>query len=103
MEKAFEFYITWLKSQQVFLESCFRCQKEFMENWINGINGIKNTQIFLGMVSPQGLTQQFSDIYNSWVSMMTNSSKIFTEGITKFQNISKTMTEKQEKMGEKTS
>jgi flagellar hook-associated protein FlgK len=101
MEKVVEFYGTWLKSQQDFLDTCFRCQKELMENWLKGISNIQ--MLSLGMATSQGLSQQFSDFYNSWVSMMTNSSKIFTEGITNFQKTLKTMTEKQVEMSKKTS
>ena len=101
MEKLFEFYTTWLKWQQDFLNSWFRCQKELMDKWIEGV---KSIQMSFGMMAgSQGGSQQFFDLYNSWISTMIGSSKTFTEGITNFQNAWKTMIERQIEMGKETS
>ena len=101
MEKAFEFWATLLKSQQDFLNSWCRCQKELMDNWLEGV---KSIQMPFGMMAgSQGGSRQFSDLYNSWVSTMVSSSRAFIEGITNFQNDWKTMIERQMEMGKETS
>jgi len=100
VEKAFEFYGTWLKWQQDFLYSWFRCQKELMDNWLEGV---KNMQMSFGMMTgSQGWSQQLFDLYNSWVSIIS-SSRAFVEGNTNFQNDWKTMIERQMEMGKEAS
>jgi hypothetical protein len=101
VEKLFEFYTTWLRLQQDFLIGWFTCQKELMGNWLEGV---KSMQMPFGiMAGSQGGSQQFVDLYNSWVSTMANSSKGFVEGITNFQNAWKTMMERQMEMSKETS
>jgi len=101
VEKAFEFYATLLKSQQDFLNNWFKCQKELMDTWLEGV---KRIQMSLGiMAGSQGGSHQFFDLYNSWVSTMVSSSKSFSEGFTNFQNAWKAMIERQIEMGKETS
>ena len=96
MEKAFEFFDPWLKSQKDFLDNWLRSQNELMENWLDSI---KRLQMSIGtLAGTQGASQQIFDLFNSWFTMMLNSTKSFTEGITNLQNSWKTMIEKQMEM-----
>jgi hypothetical protein len=101
VEKAFEFYGTWLKWQQDFLNNWIRYQTELMGNWLEGVKSMQMP--FSIMAGSQGGSQQFANLYNSWASTMVNSSKAFIEGITNLQNSWKTMTEKQIEAGKEAS
>ena len=101
MEKFFEFYTTWLKSQQDFLNNWFRYQTELMGNWLEGVKSLQMP--FSVMAGSKGGSQHFSDLYTSWLSVMTSSSKAYIEGITNFQNAWKTMIGRQMEMGKETS
>jgi hypothetical protein len=96
MEKAFEFYDTWLKSQKDFLDNWIRSQKELMDIWFDSIKKIQLS--FSTMAGSQGVSPQLLELFNSWFTIMLSSSKAFTEGITNLQNAWKTMIEKQMEM-----
>jgi hypothetical protein len=96
MEKAFEFFDAWLRSQKDFLDNWLRSQNELMENWLDSI---KRLQMSIGtLAGTQPGTRQVFDLFNSWFTMMLNSTKTFTEGITNLQNSWKTMIENQMEM-----
>jgi len=96
MEKAFEFFDAWLRSQKDFLDNWLRSQNELMENWLDSI---KKLQMSIGtLAGTQAGTQQVLDLFNSWFTVMLNSTKAFTEGITNLQNSWKTMIENQMEM-----
>jgi hypothetical protein len=69
MEKEFEFFDPWVKSQQDFLENWLRSQKELTDNWIEAIKKIQ--QSVSTMVSSRGgsQTEEFMksllDLYSS--------------------------------------
>ncbi len=96
MEKAFEFFDTWLKSQKDFLDNWLRSQKELMDNWLDSI---KKLQMSFGtLAGTKGGSQELFDLFNSWFTTMLGSSRAFTEGITNLQNAWKTTIEKQMEM-----
>ena len=95
MEKAFEFFDPWLKSQKDFLGNWTGSQKELMDNWIESIKKIQLS--FSTMAGSQGVSPQLLERFNSWYITMLSLSKAFTEGITNLQNAWKTI-EKQMEM-----
>jgi hypothetical protein len=96
MEKAFEFFDQWLKSQQDFLDNWIRSQKELMDIWFDSIKKIQLS--FSTMAGSQGVSPQIIGLFNSWFATMLNSTKAFNEGIMNLQNAWKTMIEKQMEM-----
>jgi hypothetical protein len=96
VEKAFEFFDTWLRSQKDFLDNWTGYQKELMDNWLNSIKKIQLS--FSTMVGPAGGSRQLLDLFNSWFTTMINSSRAFTEGVTNLQNVWKTTMQKQTEM-----
>jgi len=97
VEKAFEFFDTWVRSRKDFLDNWIRSQKELIDNWIEAI-----TKIHLSFGAMEGtplVSPQLLGRFNSWYITMLSSSMAFTEGITNLQNAWKTMTEKQIEMG----
>ena len=96
MEKAFEFFDTWVKSQKDFLGNWTGSQKELMDNWIESIKKIQLS--FSIMAGSQRVSLQLLELFNSWFTTMLSLSKAFTEGITNLQNAWKMMTEKQMEM-----
>ena len=43
MEKAFEFFGTWVRSQKDFFDNWTGSQKELMVNWVEGIKKIQQS------------------------------------------------------------
>ena len=101
MEKAFEFFDPWLRSQKNFLDNWTGSQKELMDNWIESIKKIQLS--FSTMAGTRGVSPQLLERFNSWYTTMLSSSNAFTEGITVLQNTWKTTIEKQMEMGKETS
>ena len=96
MEKAFEFFDTWVRSQKDFLGNWTGSQKELMDNWLDSI---KKIQLSFGtMAGTPRVTPQLLERFNSWYITMLSSSRAFTEGITNLQDAWKTMIEKQMEM-----
>ena len=95
MEKAFEFFDTWVKSQKDFLDIWIRSQKELMDIWLDSIKKIQLS--FSIMAGSQRVSLQLLELFNSWFTTMLSLSKAFTEGITNLQNAWKTI-EKQMEM-----
>ena len=93
MEKAFEFFDTWVKSQKDFLGNWTGSQKELMDNWIESIKKIQLS--FSTMAGTRGGSPLLLERFNSWYITMLSSSMAFTEGITNLQNAWKTTIEKQ--------
>ena len=96
MEKAFEFFDTWVKSQKDFLDNWIRSQKELMDIWFDSIKKIQLS--FSTMAGTRGVPPQLLERFNSWYITMLSSSRAFTEGITNLQDAWKTMIEKQMEM-----
>jgi len=96
MEKAFEFFDPWLKSQKDFLGNWTGSQKELMDNWIESIKKIHLS--FGTMEGTPRVSPQLLERFNSWYITMLSSSRALTEGITNLQNAWKTMIEKQMEM-----
>jgi hypothetical protein len=84
MEKAFEFFDTWLRSQKDFLNNWIRSQKELMDNWFDSIKKIQMS--FSTMAGTLGGSPQLLELFNSWFTTMISLTKAFTEGITNLQN-----------------
>ncbi len=98
MEKAFEFFDGWLKSQKDFLENWVKTQKEFMENWTEATKKLQEA-FFSQVGSHDGPTgKEMYELYNSWVTTMVNSSKVFTDEAIKIQDTWKNTVEKQMEM-----
>jgi hypothetical protein len=96
MEKAFEFFDPWLRSQKDFLNNWTGSQKELMDNWIESIKKIHLS--FSTMAGTRGVSPQLLERFNSWYTAMLSSSRAFTEGITNLQDAWKTTIEKQMEM-----
>jgi hypothetical protein len=95
MEKAFEFFDEWLKSQRDFLEQWVKTQKEFMENWTEATKKLQEA-FFSQMGSHEGPAgKEMIDLYTTWVNTMVNSSKVFTDEAIKIQETWKNTVEKQ--------
>ena len=101
MEKVFEFFDPWVKSQKDFLDNWLGSQKELMDNWLDSIKKIQMS--FGTMAGTRGVSPQLLDLFNSWYTTMLSSSRAFTEGITNLQNAWKTMIEKQMEMSKELS
>jgi hypothetical protein len=98
MEKAFEFFDGWLKSQKDFLENWVKSQKEFMENWTEATKKIQ--EAFLGQMGSHGgpAEKEMSELYNTWINTTVNSSKAFTDEAIKIQETWKNAVERQMEM-----
>ena len=98
MEKAFEFFDTWLKSQKDFLDNWLMYQ-EGLSNWIEATKKIQESlNNMSGILGFQAGSPRVSDLFTSWFTLMLNSSKQLTEWIIALQNVWKTMMEKQMEM-----
>jgi hypothetical protein len=98
MEKAFEFFDGWVKSQKDFLENWVKSQKEFMENWTEATKKLQ--EAFLGQRGFQegAAGKETIELYRAWVDTMVNSSKVFTDEAIKIQETWKNTVEKQMEM-----
>ena len=63
MEKAFEFFDTWVRLRKDFLDNWIRSQKELTDNWIEAIKKIHMS--FGTMVGIRGGSPQLFDVFNS--------------------------------------
>lgn len=99
MEKAVEFFESWVKSQKEFMDNWVKSQREFMEGWTEATKKLQ--EAFLNMGGPQegAAGKELHNLYNSWISTMTNSSKVFTDEAAKIQETWKNTVEKQLEMG----
>jgi hypothetical protein len=98
MEKAFEFFDPWLRSQKDCLDNWTGSQKELMDNWIESMRKIQLS--FGTMEGTPRVSPQLLERFNSWYITMLSSSRALTEGITTLQDAWKTMMEKQMEMSE---
>ena len=98
MEKAYEFFDGWLRSQRDFLENWVKTQKEFMESWTESTKKLQ--EAFLNQVgSHNGHSgKELFELYNSWMTSMVNSSQVFTDEAIKIQETWKNTVEKQMEM-----
>ncbi|HAM50132.1 MAG TPA: hypothetical protein DCP92_05355 [Nitrospiraceae bacterium] len=98
MEKAYEFFDGWLRSQRDFLENWVKTQKEFMENWTESTKKLQ--EAFFNQVGSQDghAGKELFELYNSWITSMANSSKVFTDEAAKIQETWKNTVEKQMEM-----
>jgi hypothetical protein len=97
MEKMIEFADAWMKSQKEFMENWVKAQKEFMENWTEATKKLQESFMTMGG-SQDGPAKEMINLYNSWLTTMTNSSKVFTDEAGKIQETWKNTVEKQMEM-----
>ncbi|MGD0887412.1 MAG: hypothetical protein ABSA46_21425 [Thermodesulfovibrionales bacterium] len=95
MDKETDFFDGWLKSQKDFLENWVKNQREFMENWTESTK--KMQEAFSSQIgSHKGRPgEEMFELYNSLVTAMVDSSKVFTEEAIKTQETWKHTVEKQ--------
>jgi hypothetical protein len=97
MEKGLEFIDAWVKSQKEFMENWVKSQKEFMENWTEATKKLQES--FMNMGDSQGgPTKEMLNLYNSWLTTMVNSSKVFADEAGKIQETWKNAVENQMEM-----
>jgi len=97
MDKTLESVDAWMKSQKAFMENWVKAQKEFMDNWLEATK--KMQESFLKMGVPQeGTAKETQDLYNSWLTTMVNSSKVFTDEAGRVQETWRNTVEKQMEM-----
>jgi regulator of replication initiation timing len=69
MEKAFEFFGTWVKSQQDFLENWLGSQKELMDNWSEAIKKIQQSVSIMagspGVSQSEEFMKSLLDLYRN--------------------------------------
>jgi hypothetical protein len=69
VEKAFEFFDTWLRSQKNFLEDWIRSQKGLMDNWIEAMKKIQQSVNTMarspGVSQTEGFMKSLLDLYSS--------------------------------------
>lgn len=92
MEKAFEFFDVWLKSQKDLMDNWLMYQ-EGLTNWFEATKKIQES--FSSMSGFQAGSPQVFDLFSTWFTLMLNSSKALTEWIMIFQNVWRAMIEKQ--------
>ena len=97
MEKTFEFFDTWLKSQKDFLNNWLRSHRQLMDNWLDSTMKIRAS---LGaLAGGKGGSQELVNLFNSWFNTMLISSETFTQGITNLQNVWMATIDKQIEIG----
>jgi hypothetical protein len=97
MEKMIEFVDAWMKSQKEFMENWVKSQKEFMENWTEATKKLQESFMNMGG-SQEGPTKEMLNLYNSWLTTMVGSSKVFADEAGKIQETWKNTVEKQMEM-----
>jgi hypothetical protein len=97
MEKVMEFFDAWMKSQKEFMENWVKSQKEFMENWTEGTKKLQESFVNMGG-SQEGPAKEMLNLYNSLLTTMGNSSKVFADEAVKIQETWKNTAEKQMEM-----
>jgi len=95
---ASEFFESFLGSQREFLEGWMKTQKDVLDNWLEATRKFQEAFINLGGTQEGTPGRDFLKMYNAWLSTMVNSSKIFTDEISKMQEKWKTTVER-EKVG----
>lgn len=85
-ESASKFFEAFLNSQREFLQGWMNTQKTMLDNWLQATR--KFQEAFADLGSPQeGTTpgKEYLKMYNAWLSTVVNSSKIYTDEISKMQ------------------
>jgi hypothetical protein len=94
MENLNDFVDSWVKSQKEFMEHWVKSQKEFMENWTESIKKLQESFMNMGG-SQDGPAKEILSHYNSLLTTMVNSSKLFTVEAEKIQDTWKNTVENQ--------
>ncbi|HWR89086.1 MAG TPA: hypothetical protein VN260_02390 [Dissulfurispiraceae bacterium] len=95
MEKGSDFFEAWMKTQKDFIENWSKSQKDFFDKWMEAT---KNFQQALVDASGAKEGSEVFKLYNSWITTMVNSSKVFTDEIVNIQETWKNTIEKQMEM-----
>jgi hypothetical protein len=94
-EKGPEAFDAWLKPQKEFLESWSQSQKEFLDKWTEG------SKNFQKMVMDLYGIKEGSEAFKActaWMSVISDSSKAFTDSMVNMQGAWKANVEKQVEM-----
>jgi hypothetical protein len=94
MEKVVEIVDAWVKSQKEFMENWVKSQKEFMGKWTDATKKMQESFASMGGAQ-EGPAKEMLTFYNSWLTTMVNSSKVFADEAGKIQETWKTTIEKQ--------
>lgn len=98
-KSASEFFETFLSSQREFLEGWMKAQKDMLDNWLETAKKFQDAFINLGSTQEGAPGRDCMKMYNAWLSTLVNSSKIYTEEISKMQDKWKSATTEKEKVG----
>jgi hypothetical protein len=92
MEKPFEFFDVWSKSQKDLMDNWLMYQ-EGLNKWLEATKKIQDS--FGRMSGYKASPPHALDLLGTWFTLMLNSSKAITEWIMIFQNVLGAMMEKQ--------
>jgi len=95
MDKAVEFFESWVKSQKEFLDNWVKSQKELVEHWTEATRKLQEAILSMGASQEGTPGKEIYNFSNKWITMMANSSKVFTEEATRIQEVWKNTVEKQ--------
>ncbi len=98
MNEAAEIFESWFKLQKEFMDKWMKSQKEFMENWTEASRKLQESFFNLGGAKEGVAGKEILGAYNTWLNMMMDSSRIFTDEAIKIQESWKTSVEKQMEM-----
>jgi hypothetical protein len=93
-----EFFEAFLNSQREFLEGWMKTQKDALDNWLEATRKFQEAFINLGGTQEGTPGRDYLKMYNAWLSTLVNSSKVFTDQISKMQEKWRSSVEK-EKVG----
>jgi hypothetical protein len=82
-KSASEFFEAFVNSQREFLEGWMKTQKDMLDNWLEATR--KFQEAFLNLGGTQEGGRDYMKMYNAWLSTLVNSSKIYTDEISKMQ------------------
>ena len=95
--KVMELVDAWMKSQKEFMENWLKSQKEFMAKWTEATRKLQESFASMGSTQ-EGPAKELFGIYNTWITTMVNSSKVFADEAGKVQETWKNTIEKQMEM-----
>ena len=96
-EKVMELVDGWMKTQKEFMENWLKSQKAFMANWTEATQRLQESLASMGSTQ-EGPAKDMFGIYNTWITTIVNSSRVFADEAGKVQETWKNTIEKQMEM-----
>ncbi len=94
VDRIAQLFDSWMNTQKDVMETWVRSQKEFVDTWVDATKKLQESFLNTGGAQ-EGTINENLNVYRSWLTTMSNSSKVFTDQAGRIQDTWKNAVEKQ--------